>query len=432
MKRTIETQLSDWKNKKDRMPLIVLGARQVGKTYTVFNFGKSSFKDVAVFTLEGNAALQKIFDLDIDPVRIIHELERISLKKIDRNTLVFFDEVQACKNALTSLKYFCEQMPEQPIIAAGSLLGVAIMRGEFSFPVGKVERITMYPLAFDEFLNALGEDALLNVIADCFNANSEMPENVHERALRLYQEYLIIGGMPKAVDEYISKRDFDFVRVIQQNIILDYLDDMSKYSMPAKASKTRAVYNSIPDQLARENKKFMYQLVNSSARAATHEEGIICLNDGGLIVRVNKANEGKPPLYFYQDTLSYKIYMNDVGLLAAKSNIAPALITSHLGLSNEVRGALTENYIAAALAANGHTLYYWESKGNAEVDFLVEIGGLPIPIEAKSSDNVKAKSLSVFVNKFTPPYSIRISSKNFGLENNIKVVPLYAAFCIKP
>ncbi|MDR0752038.1 MAG: AAA family ATPase [Christensenellaceae bacterium] len=432
MKRTIEERLFAWKNKKDRMPLIVFGARQVGKTYTIFHFGKSNFKDVVVLTFEGNTVLQKIFDLNLDPVRIIHELESFSLKKIDRDTLVFFDEVQACKNALTSLKYFYEQMPEQPIIAAGSLLGVALTRGEFSFPVGKVDRLTMYPLAFDEFLNALGEDALLNVITDCFKANTKMHENLHERALLLYQEYLIVGGMPKVVDEYINKRDFDFVRVIQQNIILGYLDDMSKYSTPAKANKTRAVYNSIPYQLARENKKFIYQLVNSSARAVAYEEGILWLNDGGLIVRVNKANEGKAPLYFYQDALSYKIYMNDVGLLTAKSNIAPALITSTLGLGGEAKGAITENYIVTALVANGHSLYYWESNGKAEVDFLVEIGGLPIPIEAKSADNVKAKSLGVFISKYEPPYSIRISSKNFGFENNIKSMPLYAAFCIKP
>ncbi|MDR3216803.1 MAG: AAA family ATPase, partial [Clostridiaceae bacterium] len=351
MKRTIENKLSAWKNKQDRMPLIVLGARQVGKTYTIFSFGKANFADVAVFTLEGNSTLQKIFDLDLDPVRIVGELERISLKKINRDTLIFFDEIQACKNALTSLKYFYEQMPEQPIIAAGSLLGVAVTRGEFSFPVGKVDRVTMYPMTFDEFLTAIGEDALCGAITDCFIGNSPMPENLHERALRLYQEYLIIGGMPKAVDEYVDKKDFDFVRAIQQNIILDYLDDMSKYSTPAKANKTRAVYNSIPYQLARENKKFIYQLVNSSARAVTYEEGILWLKDGGLIVRVNKANEGKKPLYFYQDATSYKVYMNDVGLLTAKSNIAPALITSSLGLSGEAKGALTENYIAAALAA---------------------------------------------------------------------------------
>jgi predicted AAA+ superfamily ATPase len=282
MKRLIETGLAAWKNKSGRMPLVVLGARQTGKTYTIFNFGKSNFAEVAVFTFEGNGVLQKVFDLDLDPKRIVAELERISLKKINANTLIFFDEIQACKNALTSLKYFCEQMPEQPIIAAGSLLGVAVSRGEFSFPVGKVDRLTMYPMTFEEFLTALGEDALCEAIADCFASSSAMPENQHERALRLYQEYLIVGGMPKAVAEYIEKKDFDFARAVQQKIVLDYLDDMSKYSTSTETTRTRAVYNSIPYQLARENKKFLYRLVNSSIRAVTYEMIYFGLPTAGL------------------------------------------------------------------------------------------------------------------------------------------------------
>ncbi|MDR2090210.1 MAG: AAA family ATPase [Clostridiales bacterium] len=432
MKRLIENRLREWKNKSDRMPLVILGARQVGKTYTVFNFGKEHFDDIAVFTFEGNAPLQKIFDLDLDPRRIAAELERISLKKINQDTLIFFDEIQACKNALTSLKYFYEKMPDLPIIAAGSLLGVAVSRGEFSFPVGKVDRLTMRPMTFDEFLTALNEDGLVGLIRECFAKNLPMPENLHERAMRLYFDYLIVGGMPKAVAEYIEKKDFDFARAVQQKIILDYLDDMSKYSAPAEANRTRAVYNSIPYQLARENKKFLYRLVNSSARAATYESGILWLLDGGLISRVNKVKEGKSPLAFYQDACAYKIYMNDVGLLTAKSNIAPALIINPFGLGGEARGALTENYAAEALSANGHTLYYWESGGVAEVDFVLEIDGRAVPVETKSAYNTKSKSLTQFVKKYEPKYSIRISGKNFGFENGIKSVPLYAVFCIKP
>jgi predicted AAA+ superfamily ATPase len=447
MRRLIETALAAWKNKSRRMPLVVLGARQVGKTYTIFNFGKTNFSEIAMFTFEGNSTLQKVFELDLNPGRIVAELERISLKKINSNTLIFFDEIQACKNALTSLKYFCEQMPEQPVVAAGSLLGVAVSRGEFSFPVGKVDRLTMHPMTFDEFLAALGESALIDAVAYCFAHDSAMPKNQHERALQLYREYLIVGGMPKAVTEYIDASfagdpteygenarhipDYDFSRAVQQKIVLDYLDDMSKYSSSAEANRTRAVYNSIPYQLARENKKFLYRLVKSSARAVTYENGILWLADGGLINRVNKINRGKSPLYFYQDASAYKIYMNDVGLLTAKSNIAPALITSPLGLDGEARGALTENYVAQALTANGHTLYYWESDGIAEVDFVIEIDGAIVPVETKSADNTKSKSLAQFVKKYQPAYSVRISTKNFGFENNIKSIPLYAVWCIK-
>jgi predicted AAA+ superfamily ATPase len=448
MKRTVNDKLLAWKNKIDRMPLVVIGARQVGKTYTILNFGKANFKDVAIFTLEGNTDLKKIFDLNLDPVRIVGELERFSLKKINPDTLIFFDEVQGCKNALTSLKYFYERMPEQPIIAAGSLLGVAVAREEFSFPVGKVDHVTINPMTFDEFLVALDETALCALIAESFTHNTPMPENQHAHALSLYRDYLIVGGMPKAVSEYIStsfsnkavegsyisyyKPDYDFVRTAQQNILIDYLNDMCKYSSPAKTTQTRAVYNSIPYQLARENKKFIYRLVDSTARAASYEHGVLWLVDGGLVIRVNKAHEGKKPLYFYQDALSYKIYMNDIGLLTAKLNVTPALITSPIGLSGEARGALTENYVAQSLFANAHTLYYWESNGRAEVDFLIEIEGYPIPVETKSGDNTKAKSLILFNNKYKPPYSIRISSKNFGFDNGIKSVPLYATFCIKP
>jgi predicted AAA+ superfamily ATPase len=286
-------------------------------------------------------------------------------------------------------------------------------------------------MSFAEFLSALGEDELCSVIADCFTRNCPMPENQHERALRLYRDYLVVGGMPKAVSEYVEKRDFEFARAVQQKIVLDYLDNMGKYSSAAETIRTRAVYNSVPSQLARENKKFMYRLVNSSARAVTYESGIFWLSDAGLINRVHKVNEGKSPLGFYQDTSAYKVYMNDVGLLTAKSNIAPALITGAFGLGGEAKGALTENYAAQALAANGHNLYYWESNGTAEVDFVLEIGGQIVPVETKSADNTKSKSLTQFVNKYAPPYSIRVSGKNFGCENGIKSVPLYAVWCIK-
>lgn len=412
------------------MPLVLLGARQVGKTHAVFNFGKAQYKDVAVFNFENNNPLKAIFEQDADPERIVSELERHSLRRLAPDVLIFFDEIQACPKALTSLKYFAEKAPEYNIIAAGSLLGVAVNREGFSFPVGKVYRLTLYPMNFEEFLLGLGEKELAAVIKKSYADDTPLPQNVHKKALNLYGVYLVTGGMPKAVLEYIEKRDFDFVRIVQRNILADYDADMVKYASASESVKIRAVYSSIPAQLARENRKFQYSMIGSNARAAAYEIGMQWLSDAGLIHKCGKVNEGKIPLKNYVDLLSYKIYLNDVGLLNCHSDTPPALVLSG-NFGGEAKGAVTENYIMQQLVFNGLTPYYWESRGKAEIDFVLQSDAAILPIETKSADNTKAKSLTVFTSKYGIGRSVRISSKNFGFENNIKSVPLYAAFCIR-
>lgn len=418
------------------MPLLVFGARQVGKSTTIFEFGKAHYSNVVVFNFEHNKPLHEIFEKDLDPVRIVRELTNIQGQSInEKTTLIFFDEVQTCPKALTSLKYFCEQAPNYNIIAAGSLLGVAVNRKKAedngtSFPVGKVEQLTMYPMTFEEFLFAKNPH-ILESIKECYLSDSPLPMPLHEKALELYRAYLFTGGMPKAVYAHIHK-DGDFVRFAQNEVLSFYSADMAKYTTASEQIKIASIYDSIPYQLAKDNRKFQYSLIGSTARAVSYELGLAWLKSAGIVIQCNKVREGKIPLAFYADGLSYKIYMSDVGLLNAKGNVPESLILSDLRLGGEAKGAMAENYVAQELIANGHKVYYWESGNQASLDFVIQIGDDFVPVEVKSKDNVQAKSLNVFVNKYKPAYSIRVSSKNFGFENGIKSVPLYAVFCIKP
>ncbi|MEG0529275.1 MAG: AAA family ATPase [Bacilli bacterium] len=431
MKRIIVEYLEKWKNNPDKKPLIIYGARQVGKTYSAMEFGKENYDNTVYFNFEGNKALCSIFDLDLNPDRIIMELSALCSQKINkRNTLIIFDEIQASEKALTSLKYFCEEAPEYNIIAAGSLLGLAVNRGSYSFPVGKVDILTMYPLTFKEFLWAIKKEELITLITNAYKENTPLSEALHTQAMELYRTYLIVGGMPAVVNQYLNKNDFDYVRIEQNAIFNAYTSDMTKYSTQNEAMKTAAVYDSIPYQLARENNKFQYNLIKSGARASAYEFSMEWLKKAGIVIQCVKTLEGKMPLEFYKAATSYKIYMSDVGMLTAKSNYSPTMILSNTNLGGEAKGALTENYIAQELFANGHTLFYWESNGKAEVDFIIQIKDKIVPIESKAAENVKAKSFDLFRKKYNIDYGIRISGKNFGLENGIKSVPLYAVFCI--
>ena len=443
MKRLIEAKLLNWKGRESKMPLLIYGARQVGKTTTIFEFGKTHYVNIVTLNFESSAQLAAVFDKDLNPERIVTELERLSAQSIHKkNTLIFFDEVQVCPNGLTSLKYFCEQALEYHIVAAGSLLGVALNRNKgkkkngedddkhrVSFPVGKVEILTMYPMTFEEFLLSVNS-FLLTAIRESYANDTPLSAPLHEKALELYRTYLYMGGMPKAVSEYMEKRDYDYIRICQNEIVSLYSDDMAKYTTQSEQIKIAAVYDSIPSQLARENKKFQYSLIGSHARAASYEIGLSWLKSAGLVLNSTKIREGRMPLACYADNLCYKIYMSDVGLLNAKSNAPKNLVISD-ALGGEAKGAMTENYVAQELTANGHTIYYWESGGKAEIDFVIQLGDYIVPIEVKSADNVQSKSLKQFVGKYSPVYSIRVSAKNFGFENNIKSVPLYAVFCIR-
>lgn len=432
MKRIIESSLLTWKNNPAKKPLVVFGARQVGKTYSILEFGKANYSDMLYFNFENNKPLSSVFDQDLDINRILMALSALSGKKaVPGQTLIFFDEIQACPNAITSLKYFCENAPEYHIIAAGSLLGVSVNREENSFPVGKIDSITMYPLNFKEFLWATENDALLQMIENSFDSNTPLVAALHEKAMSLYKTYLLVGGMPECVSEYIAKQDFDFVRVKQSRIFNDYASDMSKYSTKSEAVRHEVTYASVPSQLARENKKFQYNLIRSGARSRQYEDSIQWLTQAGVVLKCEKINEGKTPIEFYKDSLSFKIYMSDVGLLTAKLMVPAATILSDINFGGEAKGAITENYVAQQLAANDVKLYYWASDNTAEVDFVMQWKEYAVPMECKSSDNVRSRSLSIYAGKYLPPFAFRISSKNFGFENGIKSVPLYSVFCIK-
>ena len=433
MKRLIEQKLVEWKKKADRKPLIIYGARQVGKSYTLLEFGKLNYGNVAYFFFENNEKLKAIFNKGVDDIYMLFmELSQFIGQAITPgNTLVIFDELQACPAAITALKRIQETANEYHVACAGSLLGLALYRDvQYSFPVGKVDILNMYPMSFREFLMATERENLAEMIEECFNADKELSHAMHELALEQYRTYLAVGGMPECVLEYVNRKDFDFVKAKQLAICEIYTNDMVKYCTRTEAMRNIAAYNSVASQLAKENRKFRYNLIQSGARAKNYAEALFWLEKANIVIKVPKTNEGKIPLCGYEDLLSFKVYFSDVGLFCAKSNLAATVILTQ-NYGGEVKGALTENYVAAELAANGIRPYYWESRGTAELDFVIHLQDKIVPIEAKADLNTKAKSLDTFRKKYNIEKSIRISAKNFGFENGIKSVPLYAVWCIK-
>ena len=432
MERKIVEKLLAWKNGPSRKPLIISGARQVGKTYSALTFGKEYYKNTVYFSMEDSREVQAVFDRDLKPERIIRELSAQTGQSIfPEDTLLIFDEIQCCERALTSLKYFCENAPEYHIIAAGSLLGVAVNRDNYSFPVGKVDMLTMYPMDFEEFLMATGNAALVELIKESYAAFS--PLSLHETAMDLYRVYLVVGGMPQAVLEYVKTRDFNFVTAAQKNINDAYIADMAKYATPQETTKIMAAWASIPAQLSKENRKFQYKVIKSGARAYEYETPLDWLKFAGIIHKCIRVSEGKMPLTAYADNDAFKVYMMDTGLLCSKFGIAANVVLSGALSFDGFKGALAENYICQCLAANGITPFYWSSPGKAELDFVFQDRqGNIVPLECKSADNVRSKSLRQFVSLYNPEYAVRASAKNFGYENGIKSVPLYALFCLTP
>ena len=434
MKRKISDKLLLWKKgllSRNRMPLLLYGARQVGKTHILREFGDANYKNVAYINLETNAAVNSYFNENIEPERIIRFLEtEVNERIIPEDTLIILDEIQSCERALTSLKYFNEKTPEYHIACAGSLLGVAVNRDTYSFPVGNVDSLTLFPFDFEEFLWAFGETRLCEHIKASFDSNEALPAALHEKALDLYRLYLIIGGMPGVILEYLHAKSLIRVPEVQNKIINDYIADMAKYASTGESVKIRAAYNSIPAQLAKDNKKFQYKLAQKGGTAAIFGAAVDWLHFAGIVLKCARTEHGFMPVAVYDDLSNFKLYMGDVGLLTMKSGISHQTIISSGIIENTFLGAVSENYVAQSLAAKNYGLYYWASNGIAEVDFILQKDNDIIPIEVKTGTHVKSKSLSVFVEKYKPSYSIRISSKNFGFENNIKSVPLYAAFCI--
>lgn len=429
MKRRIEECLLEWKNRAKRMPLIINGARQVGKTYTLRKFGEQHFKNAVYVNLETNMNIASFFGEDISPERLLRYIEAsVGERIIPGETLVIFDEIQSCERALTSLKYFCEETPAYHIAAAGSLLGVAIKREHYSFPVGKVETLDLYPMDFEEFLWARSKDILLEEIKSAYVALRPLPEALHNEAIELYREYLITGGMPACVSAYLSQGSFLDVPTVQRQIFDNYLADMAKYVAPNESVKIKACYDSIPVQLAKDNKKFQYKIVQRGGSTAIFGTSLDWLNLAGMVLKCRKLTKAEEPIAVYEDLSSFKLYMADVGLLLMKSGISYETVLS--GVGNVFMGAVTENYVAQQLAARGHALYYWESSGKAEVDFILQKGSDIVGLEVKKGENVKSRSLAVFRQAANPAYCIRLSLKNFGEAGGLRSIPLYAAFCI--
>ena len=433
MYRKVSEYLEQWRRGPYRKPLLIQGARQVGKTYSVLEFGKRHYDNVAYFNFQTNPLLIRTFDEEIRPSYLLPILSHLSGETITKGqTLIVFDEIQLCERALTSLKYFCEEAPEYHVIGAGSLLGVAVNRRQNAFPVGKVDRYTMYPMDMEEFLLAVGEEALVRQIHACFEANSPMPAALHEAGLQRYRQYLVIGGMPEAVSRFVDTQDYVQVRHIQDTIQMDYLDDMSKYQESAnEIKKTRLTYNTIAVQFSKKNKRFQYKLLKKGARAAEYENAIQWLVTAHLMYQVYRAEQIKKPLDNFKDIDDFKVYHADMGLLCAQKDVRPNDIFYMEQEMEAFKGGMTENYVFCQLAAGGFRPFFWRNdKSTKEVDFIISLDGRLIPVEVKSADNTASNSLNDYVNRYKPEYAIRISEKNFGFERGIKAIPLYAVFCL--
>lgn len=431
MYRKIMSYLEAWRDKGHRKPLILQGARQVGKTFSILEFGRTCYENVAYFNFETNPRLGETFEENISPDYLIPILSHIAGQTIVRGkTLIVFDEVQLCERALTSLKYFCEAAPDYHVIVAGSLLGVAVNRARFSFPVGKVDIKTLYPMDMEEFMLALGEEALVEQIKKCFAADSPLSAALHDAAMQLYRQYLVVGGMPECVKQFAETKDYILVRHTQDTILVSYLNDMSKYNSLNEIKKTRLAYDNITVQLSKNKTRFQYKLIKKGGRASEFENAIEWLCLSGIVSRVYRVEQIKKPLENYRDIDAFKIYVSDLGLLCAKKDLAANDVLYMVEEINDFKGGMAENYVQVQLAINGYSTYYWESARGAEIDFVIQRGGRLIPIEVKSADNTRAKSLRVYMETFRPDYAIKLSAKNFGFEDGKKTVPLYAAFCI--
>ncbi|MCD8159298.1 MAG: ATP-binding protein [Clostridiales bacterium] len=430
MKRKITERLLSWKNSPNRKPLILNGARQTGKTYILRQFGRENYKNTVYINFESNETVASFFDDNISPTKLIKYLEAEASQRIlPGETLIIFDEIQACERAVTSLKYFCEETPEYHIAAAGSLLGVAINRKSTSFPVGKVNIYQLFPLDFEEFLWATENNFLCEEIYDCYNAFKPMNDSLHNKALNLYRDYLIVGGMPEAVKSFIQTNSYIDAGLVQNDILDSYTADMSKYATNTEAVKIRACYNSIPAQLAKDNKKFQYKVVQKGGSSTIFGASIEWLKQTGVILECQRIDQGPQPLAVYADQTAFKIYMSDVGLLVNKSKMSVNTILTNT--ANIFMGAVTENYIAQQFAAKGYPLYYWtRANSQAELDFVLQKEDMIYGIEVKKGKHVRSRSLNLFTQKYFPDYALRISTKNFGKTDDVISVPLYAAFLI--
>lgn len=418
-------ELEEWKNSKDRMPLIIRGARQVGKTWIMKEFGKNNYKKVAYVNFDGNTRMTRLFEGDFDIDRIIQGLKIETQVDIDaKDTLLIFDEIQEVPKALTSLKYFCENARQFHILAAGSLLGVALHEGT-SFPVGKVDFIDLYPLNFQEFLLAIGEEKLVTILNE---KDWDLISIFKDKLISYLREYYFIGGMPAAINKYVETKDYKQVRNVQLKLLQAYEEDFSKHAPNEIVPRLKMLWNSIPAQLAKENKKFIYGLIKEGARAKEYELALSWLIDCGLIYKIDRVNKPNIPLIAYQDTSTFKLYILDVGILGAMTRIDEKILLEGNEIFTEFKGSFTEQFVLTELKSNKDIpIFYWSAeKATAEIDFLIQLGTDVIPIEVKASENLQAKSLKTFIEKYQTTKNVRTSMSNYRKEEKLINIPLYS------
>lgn len=424
LQRNIIDRLEKWKVSHTRNPLILQGARQVGKTHLLKKFGETSYESTAYFNFEKTPELSQFFKISKEPKRIIENLSIVHGKEIlPERTLIVFDEIQECNEALNALKYFSEEAPEYHIVSAGSLLGVSLSRG-MSFPVGKVDFENLYPLSFREFLNMA--DPSMFAYLENIEATEAIPDLFFNRILEKFRLYMISGGMPKSITSLLSEFSIDQCEIVLSNIINSYKLDFSKHANNTDIQRIHYVWDSIPSQLSKENKKFIYKVVKTGARAREYEDSLSWLKNAGLIHKVYRSEKPGLPLSAYDDLSAFKVYVLDVGILRRMSNLKPSIIGNDNLIFNEFKGAFAENYILQSLIAqfNDH-LRYWTSGNEAEVDFLWQLENEIIPIEVKSNKNVRSKSLTYYRMKYQPPISLRYSLNNLQYTSGILNIPLF-------
>lgn len=436
MERDIMKQLVEWKDSADRKPLLLTGVRQCGKTYVCKKFGEQYFEDVAYFYFEGNKGLASAFEYDFDVERIIDELGNVirGKKIVPGKTLVIFDEIQACPNAITSLKYFCENMRELHIVCAGSLLGVSIKRDNISFPVGKVDRLQMYPLSFLEFLRADGGEAIYEGIKK-YGIDRELPEMYTSKLERELKYYYIVGGMPEIVAKWVETHNFESVERLQDNILQDYSSDFSKHAPKTEIPKLGWIWDSIPKQLAKDNNKFVFSHVKEGKRSSELEDALEWLVEAGLVHKLELVSNPELPLSFCSNATFFKVYMSDIGLLRRKSGVSHKTIMDNSDLYKNFKGAFTENFVLTELIKQGIHPYFWRSGNTAELDFLFEYEDKIIPVEAKAEGNTRAKSYTQYCKKYNPKLGFKFSMKNVGAnevgDTKTYSVPLYTIWRLK-
>ena len=425
MERKAIKQLEDWKRREDRKPLIITGARQVGKTWLMKEFGAANYKQVAYVNFESNQQMRSLFEADFSIDRILLAIEAVTgVKPQAEDTLIIFDEIQEAPKGLTVLKYFCENAPQYHLMAAGSLLGIALHQGT-SFPVGKVDFVDMYPMTFREFLQALNEEKLLKLLD---NKDWQLISMFKAQLINLLRQYYYVGGMPEVVLSYINTHDLNRVRVLQKAILNAYEQDFSKHAPASEVPRIRMVWNSIPSQLAKENKKFIYGLMKEGARAREFEQAISWLVDCGLVYKIHRIKKAAMPLKIYEDLSVFKLYMLDCGLLGALVEAPAADMLVENSIFSEFKGMFTEQYVLQQLIVCPEvSVYYWSSeRSDGELDFVCQLPDKISPIEVKAEENLHSKSLRSFISRYPDLKGIRFSMSDYREESWMTNVPLYA------